>query len=211
MRRLLLFVIVLVVASAGFYVAWPAWTGHRIRNAIEANDAAALARQIDFEQVRNRARPLIVEQMQRSLDEVRKRAGPFGAAIAGQLQSNLGDKLANVAIDAALTPENVLRVARQGKDFAAILKDIAREETEKGGAPAPSDAPATQPSPGPSDGPPPQRHRLTHENIKTYRITGPLNLEVGVAHDPAATTPDVLIELAFAGGDWRVVGILPQL
>jgi len=211
MRRVLFLGLVLVLVLAGFYVAWPAWTGRQIRHAIETNDPTALAQKIDFEQVRARARPLIAAQMQRSLDQLQKQGGPFGAAIAGQLKASLGEKLANAAIDAALTPENVIRLARQGKDISRILKDIARDAPQKGATPgsAPSQTPVESPQQQPSEAQP--QRRLTRENIKSYRITGPLGIEVGVAHDPAATTPDVLVELAFTGGDWKVVSILPQL
>lgn len=210
MRRILLLGLPLVLALAGFYGAWPAWTGHQIRHAIETNDPAALAQKIDFEQVRARAKPLVAVQMQRSLDQLQKQAGPLGAAIAGQLKASFGEKLANAAIDAALTPENVIRLAQQGKDISRILKDIARDGPEKGTAPG--SEPPTAPAQSSQQQPPeaqPQR-RLTRENIKSYRITGPLSIEVGVAHDAQATAPDVLVELAFVGAGWKVVGILPQ-
>lgn len=215
MRRFLTIVVLVLVILAGFYVAWPAWTGRQIRQAIEANDPAALSRKIDFDRVRARAKPVIAEQVQRSLDEFQKQAGPFGAAIAGQLKGGLGERLANAAIDTSLTPENVIRLARQGKTIGRILKDIAREGAEQGPAPGGSVPPASPPpaqtggTEPPPEGPP--RRRLTRENIKAFRITGPLSLEVGIAHDPKASTPDVIAELAFTGGDWKVVGILPQL
>lgn len=206
MRRFLTIVVLVLVILAGFYVAWPAWTGRQIRHAIEANDPVALSQKIDFDRVRARAKPVIAEQMQRSLDQFQKQAGPFGAAIAGQLKGGLGERLANAAIDTSLTPENVIRLARQGKDISRVLKDIAREGTEKGSAPEGSVPPAPA-----QTGEPPPRRRLTHANIKAFRITGPLSLEVGIAHDPRATTPDVIAEMAFTGGDWKVVGILPRL
>src|SRR5690606_23757496 len=145
MRRLLTILVVLALAFVGFYVVWPAWTGWQIRNAIEANDPAGLVQNIDFDSVRTRAKPIIAEQMQRSLDQIQKQAGPLGAAIASQLKVSLGEKLTNAAIDAALTPENVIRIARQGRDFTRILKDIARDGAKQGDAPATTDVPATQP------------------------------------------------------------------
>ncbi|MGE0766929.1 MAG: DUF2939 domain-containing protein [Hyphomicrobiaceae bacterium] len=211
MRRVLLLAFAVVLGLLGFYVAWPAWTGHQIRQAIESNDAAALAERIDFDRVRARAKPLIAQQMQRSLDQLQKSGGALGAVIAEQLKASFGEKLANAAIDATLTPENVMRFARQGKDIGRILKDIAREGAEKGSVPAsPPPGAAGGGVPPPSQETPP-RHKLTHENIKSYRITGPLSIEVGAAHDPRATTPDVIAELAFTDGTWKVVGLVPQL
>jgi hypothetical protein len=71
MRRMLVAGLIIVLALAGFYVAWPAWTARQIRNAIEANDPAALERRIDFLSVRARAKPLVAAQMQRTLDDLK--------------------------------------------------------------------------------------------------------------------------------------------
>jgi hypothetical protein len=125
MRRILTAGLIIVLALAGFYVAWPAWTARQIRNAIEANDPAALERRIDFVSVRARAKPLVAAQMQRTVEDLKQRAGPFGAAIAGQLQESLGGKIADAAIERILTPENVVRIVRQGKDLRRVWKDIA--------------------------------------------------------------------------------------
>jgi hypothetical protein len=212
MRRFLAFVIVLVLALAGFYVAWPAWTGHQIRQAIEANDPAALAQRIDFDQVRARTKPLVAEQMRQSLDQIQKQAGPIGAALTEKLRASIGGNLASAAIDAALTPENVLRLAREGKDIGRILKDVAKSRRAGDGtdAPAGGPAPSTTGTPQPQTAPAEPRHKLTLSNIKSYRITGPLEIAVGVAHDPAAASPDVVVELAFDGWGWKVVGLVPQ-
>ena len=218
MRRFLIFVIVLVLALVGFYVAWPGWTGYQIRQAIETNDPAALERRIDFDQVRARAKGLVADRVQQSLDQLQKQAGPLGTALAEKLKGSLGDKLADVAINTALTPENVIRLAREGKDIGRVLKDAGGSRRAGDSAEAPTGASPSSPNgPGPgTDTPQPQaipgkaRHQLTLRNIKSYRITGPLEIEVGVAHDPAVATPDIVVELAFDGGGWKVVGIVPQ-
>jgi hypothetical protein len=215
MRRLLAIVLVLLIALAGFYVAWPAWTAYQIRQSIEANDPAALERNIDFVSVRARAKPLVAAQMQQSLDELQRQAGPIGAAIAGQLRESLGATLADAAIDSILTPQNVIRLAREGKNISRALKDIARERASRGSTNE-TTPPTTEPTTSggvPAPGAPAarQRHRLSLDNIKSYRITGPLTIEVGVALDPAASGPDVVAELAFSGGGWKVVGLVPQL
>jgi hypothetical protein len=218
MRRLLIFVIVLVLALAGFYVAWPGWTGYQIRQAIEANDPVALERRIDFDRVRARAKGLVAERIQHSLDQLERQTGPLGAALAGKLKAGLGGKLADAAINTALTPENVITLAREGKDIGRILKDAGRSrgagdsaEVSSGGSPSPSDMPSSGTgAPQQQVAPGQKRHQLTLRNIKSYRITGPFEIEVGVAHDPTAATSDILVELAFDGGGWKVVGIVPQ-
>lgn len=213
MRRALVIGLVLVLALAGFYVAWPAWTAYRIRQAIETNDPAALERRIDFASVRARAKPLIAAQMSRSLEDLQKKAGPLGAAIAGQLKQSLGTQLADAAVDSILTPANVIRVVRQGKDLRRVWKDITRERGPAGTGSGGTGTPGNQPAPATGGEPPAgqPKHTLTLANIRSYRITGPASIEVGVAHNPTQAEPDVVAELAFTGGDWKVVAIVPQL
>ncbi len=35
--------------------------------------------------------------------------------------------------------------------------------------------------------------------------------EIGVAKDAKAAESDVLVEMRFVGGDWRVVGVKPKI
>ena len=48
-------------------------------------------------------------------------------------------------------------------------------------------------------------------NIKMFSFLGPLGFEIGVAKDQAASEPDVIAEMRFIGGDWRVTGIRPKI
>ena len=48
-------------------------------------------------------------------------------------------------------------------------------------------------------------------NIKKFSFLGPLGFEIGVAKDAAATEPDVIAEMRFTGGDWRVTGVRPKI
>lgn len=213
MRRMLAAGLLIVLALAGFYLAWPAWTARQIRNAIESSDPASLERRIDFVSVRARAKPLIAAQMQRTLNDLSQKAGPFGAAIASQLKESLGGKIADAAVDRFLTPENVVRLVRQGKDLRRVWKEVAGEAgTRRPSGPGSDGEPARPSAPGstePDDAT--NLRKLTLANVKSYRLVGPLALEVGIARDAAATAPDVIAELAFTGTGWQVVGILPRI
>jgi len=216
MRRMLAAGLIVVLALAGFYVAWPAWMARQIRNAIEANDPSALEHRIDFVSVRARAKPLVAAEMQRSLEGLKQKAGPFGAAIAGQLQESLGGKIADAVIDRILTPESVVRIVRQGKDLRRVWKEVAGEVgTRRPSGPGNAGEPARPSAPGSPEPREPETaaspRKLTFANIKSYRLVGLLALEVGIARDPAAIAPDVVAELAFTGTGWQVVGIVPQL
>ena len=47
-------------------------------------------------------------------------------------------------------------------------------------------------------------------NIKGFGFDGPLGLKLGVAKDPAAADADVTAHMAFTGGDWKLVGLVPR-
>ena len=205
MRRLLLWGFVAVLALAVFYVGWPVLTARQIRAAIEANDPSALERKVDFASVRERAKPLLAAEVERSL----QRSGTIGSVIAGQIKDRLGSKVTDAAVDTIVTPGNVVAVVRQGRNWRRFLREWRGDRTGTGEAPSDSDRGASD-TQSQSPATPPRR-RLGLANIKSYRIAGPLSLAVGVARDAAATEPDVTVELAFTGADWKVVGIVPRL
>ncbi len=64
--------------------------------------------------------------------------------------------------------------------------------------PVATDANATPPSFG-------------YANIKRFGFLGPLAFEVGIAKDAAAADSDVVVEMRFVAGDWRVVGVKPRI
>jgi hypothetical protein len=47
-------------------------------------------------------------------------------------------------------------------------------------------------------------------NIKHVGVLGPLAFELGVSKDAAATEADVMVELRFVNGDWRVTAVRPR-
>ena len=212
MRRVLVGGLVLALVLGGFYVAWPAWSARQIRVAIEANDAPALERKIDFPRVRERVRPIVAAEMDRSLERLKREGGPIGAAIAGQLKEGLGGKIAEAAVESVLTPANVIRMVRQGKGVTKALRDFtaergaARPGRKSADAPAGDSRPTTQ-----GGGAEAAPQKLGLANIKGFRLTGPFALAIDIAHDPAAREPDITAELAFIGGDWKVVGLVPRL
>lgn len=53
-----------VIAIAGFYVAWPAWSGYVIRDAIQSKDTARLAAKVDFDRVQASLRPTVTRKVE---------------------------------------------------------------------------------------------------------------------------------------------------
>ncbi len=201
MRRSLGWSVIIILALTTFYLAWPAWTGRQIAVAINASDPAALESRIDFPSVRNRARPVVQAEMERRLDQLKREAGPLGAAIAGQLSQGFGGKLVDSAVDQLLTPQSLIEIVHQGRDFRRAWRRVANPQAKS----ASTDPAAGQPQVGA------EHRRLGLANVKSYRLTGPLGIAVGLARDPAATQADAVVEMTFTGGGWKVTGILPQL
>ena len=67
--------------------------------------------------------------------------------------------------------------------------------------------------PAPATGTPPagEAPAFGLSNIKRFGFLGPLAFEIGVAKDAKAAESDVLVEMRFVGGDWRVVGVKPKI
>lgn len=72
-----------------------------------------------------------------------------------------------------------------------------------GGGGAGKSAPAAAPAGAPAS--------FGYANVKRFGFLGPLAFEIGVAKDATATVPDVVVEMRFVGGDWRVVGVKPRI
>lgn len=87
------------------------------------------------------------------------------------------------------------------------LGDIAAKLPIPGMGGAPKQAPA--PAPVAGGGEPAQGFGMS--NIKRFGFLGPLAFEIGVAKDAKASEADVLVEMRFVGGDWRVVGVKPRI
>lgn len=48
-------------------------------------------------------------------------------------------------------------------------------------------------------------------NIKHLGVLGPLGFEIGIAKDAGAKLADVVVEMRFVNGDWRVTGVRPRI
>ena len=233
--------IVLVVALAllGFYGAWPAWTGLRIRSAIENEDKALLASKIEFPAVRAALKPAVTAEVERTIERALKDAGPLGGLISGQIKGDIAGRIIESSIDTIVTPENVIKIAHDGRNLREAIERIMKEQVGLGGIlekfgqrrqtgnqagnqtgnpagnepqKAPDSPTKSSPAAGQAQaGAPPGKRRFGIANIKSIRPTSLLSFAVGVARDPAATEPDVISEMRFTGFDWKVVSLIPRL
>ena len=54
-----------------------------------------------------------------------------------------------------------------------------------------------------------QPEKFSLANVKRFSFLGPLGFEIGIAKDKTTSEPDVIAEMRFVGGDWRVTGVRP--
>lgn len=130
MRRILFLAL---LAAVGFWVAWPAYSGYRINNALKGGDAAALAGKIDFDSVRASLRPTVGAEVAKRLDEVMARSGAGGAVLAGDIKTQLLPKFIDGALVALVTPESIIRIYRDGGAAKDAIGRIIAEQMGKSG------------------------------------------------------------------------------
>lgn len=131
-------------------------------------------------------------------------ASPEGLVLLGSIAGSLSTDKASVG--------NVLgqlgKLAEQsGVDTGKLLGGLfgkpkgGAEQVAGGKSPAASTPTPASPS---SD------NGFGIDNIKSFAMSGPTGYVIGVAKDKAARAPEVLAEMAFTGGDWKLVGIVPK-
>lgn len=120
-----------ILAAVGFWVAWPAYSGFQINRALQAGNAAALSGKIDFDSVRASLRPSVTAEAGKRVDEALARQGAGGLALAGDLKKQLLPKVVDGALVTLVTPENIIRVYREGDKAKDAIARIVGEQIGK--------------------------------------------------------------------------------
>ncbi|MEJ8845053.1 DUF2939 domain-containing protein [Variovorax rhizosphaerae] len=101
--------LVAVLVAAALYFG-PHWTVYRMRKAIEARDATALASQVDFPALKESVKAQLMTKMSGLMNSSGLKDGPLAGV--GQM---LGTGLINQTVDALVTPTGVMLLMQQGK------------------------------------------------------------------------------------------------
>ncbi len=123
-----------IVAALGFYVAWPAWSGYRIAQALSASDASALEGKIDFPAVRASLRPVVAAEMSKRIDKEMQSLGPLAQSIGGDLKTKMQGQLVDQVLATVVTPANVIKIAHDGGDIAKSVEKVMAEAAGQMGA-----------------------------------------------------------------------------
>lgn len=226
----------LILLAGAFYVAWPAYSGYRIKTALEGGDVPGLERGIDFPAVRASMRPVVTEKLAQSF----KGAGggtPGGDLLAGTIGQAALPKIVDGALDRLLTPQALIRLHAEGKSFKEVIDGLAKPTAKTGGSDLQVGVQVgkwlaellgkkgeASSSPGAESGSAsagddtatsntavPEERRLGLGNIKSVMFNGPLSVSVGVARDAKASDADLTATMSFVDGDWKVTGLVPRL
>ncbi len=128
--------LVLVVAT-GFYVAWPAYTGYRIHQALESGDQETLQATIDFTSVRQSMRGPVLRQVDRRIEAVMRDLGPATKAVADQIPRDKIETVIDGALASVVTPPQLIDIYAKGGNYNAAIKQAIMAEIDKiGGLPA---------------------------------------------------------------------------
>ena len=125
MKRLIALALLLLV---GFYVAWPAWSGYQIREALQAKDSAKLGAKVDFDSVRVSLRPVVTQKVSDGFDRYQSQAGPTAGLILGQLKKDAIPKIVETSLVRLLTPETIIRIASEAGPMKESFDRIMREQ-----------------------------------------------------------------------------------
>lgn len=120
-------------------------------------------------------------------DEMGKQGGPGGGAGAGAGQGGVRGQIAG----------RIGGILGGGSNPSPVRTVDPAETQPKATTPAPAAAP--------------EKKGFSLSNIKHFAPTGLASFEVGVARDPAAAASEIIAEMAFTGGDWKLVALKPKL
>lgn len=132
MKRLIALAVLLL---AGFYVAWPAWSGYQIHKSIGVKNTGLLESKIDFPSVRTSLRPVVAAKITDGLEKFQAQAGPAGAMILSQLKGDMVPKIVESTLGSVVNAETVMRIATEGGSFKENLEKIMREQLGRSGLP----------------------------------------------------------------------------
>jgi hypothetical protein len=211
--RKLFYLLLIVMAVLGFYVAWPGWSAYQIHTALAAKDAETLERKIDFASVRASLRKAAADKLAQLY--VPPPTGPSSPALVERLKQETVSRTVEGALANLVTANGLVLLVSEGGPLKDSVERMLRDQMTRGGQTAPvagAAAGAAKRGPvfrtvGSGDAQPPPSYGLG--NIKRIAIAGPLSYEIGLAKSAAAPTADILAELSFTGTGWKVTAVRP--
>ncbi|MEQ1649828.1 MAG: DUF2939 domain-containing protein [Hyphomicrobiaceae bacterium] len=186
MRKVIALIAIVLLA----YMAWPLWTGWRLREAVKTRDLAALEALVDWTTLRANIKPRVSEKL---TDEASKRG-----AIAAAARRVLGEAVTDKAVDVLVTPAWLGRVLR-GREFV-----VSRQDRNKPAATQPTKTPEP-PTPDAAD-PDDPADPLPPRRLRWAFFESPTRFRVETVH-PRIPESRIVATLGFIGTTWKLIDI----
>jgi hypothetical protein len=137
MKKLVALLLAVVLLLGAYVAAGPYLTIRAIRAAVQAQDAQALAAQVDFATLRGSLKAQLVDAMVRE-------AGPDAqSSLIGSFALSVGTGVVNTAVDAMVNPAGLAALMEGRRIWRGTRDSFARPATGADGLPA-QDAPPLQ-------------------------------------------------------------------
>jgi len=123
----------IIVGLLGFYVGWPGYTGYQIRTALEAEDAALLARKIDFPQVRGSIRGPVMSEIDVRLGEMVQKYGGALGVTKDKIRMDRVGSIVDGALADVVSPEKLGGLYKRGGDVSGAIQQAVLRQIDKAG------------------------------------------------------------------------------
>ncbi|WP_367106683.1 DUF2939 domain-containing protein [uncultured Psychrobacter sp.] len=120
MKKLIAFILLLVVIAVIVYAGSPYYSAYQLKNAYEAKDGAAIAAAIDYEQVRPSVQDQLTNKFANTMTQY-----PLVAELGGEPLEQAANEFIMQAVDNAVTPQNVERLINTQGQANTATKELA--------------------------------------------------------------------------------------
>jgi Protein of unknown function (DUF2939) len=204
---------VLVILLLAFFVAWPAWSIYQIQSAIQAKDADALARKIDFPSVRASLRSAAAQKIAELY--VPPASAPSSPALLERMKQDTVARVVDATLETLVAPDTLIGLVSEGGQLKDSVERALRDQIGRGGSPARTVPGASAKKGGPvrtvSSAEEAPAREVGLQNIKGFAIDGPFRYVLGVAKYASASQADATVDLSYTGLDWKITAVRPRL
>ena len=137
MRKIAALLLALLVLVGAYVAAGPYLAIRAIRAAVQAQDASALAEQVDFPALRGSLKAQLVDAM------VRKAGADAQSSLLGAIALRIGTGVANTAVDAMVNPAGLAALMEGRRVWRDARDSFSRPATGTDGMPV-AEAPPLQ-------------------------------------------------------------------
>lgn len=120
MKKLMAFVLLIVVIAVVIYAGSPYYSAYQLKNAYDDKDGATIAAAIDYEQVRPSIYKQLADKFALTMTNY-----PLVAELGGAPLEQAADNFISQAVEGAITPDNIERLINTQGQANTATKELA--------------------------------------------------------------------------------------